>query len=126
MGICNCWEWLGSGKEGECLGTKEIEYCTCGGDTSKCDFYAEKRKEDRYMNTVEMYLQAQRDGKTYRSKDMRYNVREGFCDEDGTPWEGYAFKFVNDIFNLNEWELVPDNEMTREEAEKKFNIKIID
>ena len=31
-------------KEGRCIGTRECETCTCGGDTSKCDFYLEKRK----------------------------------------------------------------------------------
>ena len=30
--------------ESRCLGTKEIETCSCGGDKSKCDFYLEKRK----------------------------------------------------------------------------------
>lgn len=26
-----------------CLGTKECDRCTCGGDRSKCDFYPENR-----------------------------------------------------------------------------------
>lgn len=25
-----------------CIGTKECEFCTCGGDKRKCDFYPEK------------------------------------------------------------------------------------
>lgn len=25
-----------------CMGTKECEFCTCGGDKRKCDFYPEK------------------------------------------------------------------------------------
>lgn len=29
-----------------CFGTKEIEECTCGGDESKCNFYAHKRKPE--------------------------------------------------------------------------------
>ena len=28
-----------------CFGTKECEECNCNGDTSKCDFYSEKRKQ---------------------------------------------------------------------------------
>ena len=28
---------------GECWGTRERDECSCGGDTSKCDFYPEKR-----------------------------------------------------------------------------------
>ena len=31
-------------KYGVCLGTKEIDRCSCKGDESKCDFYPEKRK----------------------------------------------------------------------------------
>ena len=27
----------------ECWGTKGREYCSCGGEESKCDFYREKR-----------------------------------------------------------------------------------
>lgn len=34
-------------KVGECWGTKEREECSCGGDTSKCDFYPEKRGESK-------------------------------------------------------------------------------
>lgn len=30
---------------GRCWGTKEMDICSCGGDTNKCDFYPEKRKE---------------------------------------------------------------------------------
>lgn len=29
--------------KGECWGTKERDQCSCGGYTSKCDFYPEKR-----------------------------------------------------------------------------------
>lgn len=32
-------------KYGVCFGTKECEECNCKGDTSKCDFYSEKRKQ---------------------------------------------------------------------------------
>ena len=33
--------------EGICLGTKEVDYCSCGGDRSKCDFYESVRQETR-------------------------------------------------------------------------------
>ena len=33
--------------EGICLGTKEADYCSCGGDRSKCDFYESVRQETR-------------------------------------------------------------------------------
>ena len=28
---------------GACLGTKEVDYCSCDGDRSKCDFYENAR-----------------------------------------------------------------------------------
>lgn len=32
---------------GRCIGTKEIDVCSCRGDTSKCDFYPYKRDEGK-------------------------------------------------------------------------------
>ena len=47
---CDCYEqytdFLGK-SAGRCLGTKEIEICSCGGNESKCDFYPERRKKSR-------------------------------------------------------------------------------
>lgn len=107
-----------------CNGTKEREECTCGGDVTKCDFYPEKRKEGKMMNTAEMFIQANKDGKTYKCENMRYNKKNGFHGIEGRPWIARAFDHVDDIFEL-EWELKPDNEMTKSEAEAKFNIKIV-
>lgn len=38
--------------EGICLGTKEVDYCNCGGDRSKCDFYENVRQEARRSSTT--------------------------------------------------------------------------
>lgn len=35
--VCSCY------KNGRCLGTKEVEVCSCKGNTSMCDFYPQKR-----------------------------------------------------------------------------------
>ena len=35
--VCSCY------KNGRCLGTKEVEVCSCKGNTSVCDFYPRKR-----------------------------------------------------------------------------------
>lgn len=35
--MCSCY------KNGRCLGTKEVEVCSCKGNTSVCDFYPQKR-----------------------------------------------------------------------------------
>ena len=33
--------------DGICSGTEEVDYCSCGGDRSKCDFYESVRQETR-------------------------------------------------------------------------------
>ena len=111
---------------GLCWGTKECDRCSCGGDTSKCDFYPEKRGEAK-MNTAEMWLKAQEDGKTYKRTNgqMRYNRHKGFHGPNYSRWEADVFSWVDEIFDI-EWMVAPDYEMTKEEAEKKFGIKIID
>lgn len=76
------------------------------------------------MNTAEMFVQANKDGKTYVSEDMRYNKNNGFHGIEGRPWIARTFDHVDDIFELK-WEVKPDNEMTKSEAEAKFNIKIV-
>lgn len=35
--VCSCY------KNGRCLGTKEVEVCSCKGDPVVCDFYPQKR-----------------------------------------------------------------------------------
>ena len=30
-----------------CSGTKEVDFCNCGGDESKCDFYPEVREKGK-------------------------------------------------------------------------------
>lgn len=43
MAKCDCY--YQHGMKFLCYGTKEMEECSCGGDTSKCDFYPEKRSK---------------------------------------------------------------------------------
>lgn len=33
--------------KGACFGTKDVDYCSCDGDRSKCDFYEYVRREAR-------------------------------------------------------------------------------
>ena len=47
---CDCYylDKISSVKfRGLCMGTKEMEECHCGGDTLKCDFYHNKRKNSK-------------------------------------------------------------------------------
>lgn len=76
------------------------------------------------MNTAEMWLQAQKDGMTYKSFDMLYNKQFGFHDKNKRKWCPDSFDTINEIFTL-EWTEKSNNEMTRAEAEAKFNIKIV-
>lgn len=43
MARCDCYHQ--HGLKFLCYGTKEMEECSCDGDTSKCNFYPEKRKQ---------------------------------------------------------------------------------
>lgn len=38
--VCSCYN------NGRCLGTKEVEVCSCRGNTLVCDFYPEKRNNN--------------------------------------------------------------------------------
>lgn len=110
---------------GECWGTKECEPCTCGGDTSKCNFYPEKRNGSK-MTTAEMWVKAQKNNKAYKTENMAYSKKYGFTAKDNFQVKIQAYKFytIDDIMNIDGWEEMPDV-MTKEEAEKKFNIHII-
>ena len=121
-------------KEDHCSASKWAVECYCNGDTDNCTFYPEKRKQT--MNTAEMWLKAQEDGKIYVSNDIAYSKEIGFVDRRtmSRPWSVGAWKVefgiddekkreLDDLMFL-EWE--PLQTMTRAEAESKLGVKIID
>ena len=113
--------------ESRCLGTKEVEPCSCGGDESKCDFYPEKRKAaEKKMNTAEMWLKAQEDGKTYIVKQQTfcYSKQRGLF--YATNCHSNFNNFTLDKFLSLEWTEMREEIMTKAEAEKKFGIRIVD
>ena len=140
MGRCNCWEERIEYKplhniignpdvaipDGVCLGTKEVDRCNCGGVESKCDFYPEKRKvAEKKMNTAEMWLKAQEDGKTYICNSVLYNKKTGFISATGLkPWPISAFDNIENLMEA-QWSLYQEEIMTKAEAEKKFGIRIV-
>ena len=134
MGQCNCYNvridriYGNETKYGVCLGTKEVDRCNCGGDESKCDFYPEKRKAaEKKMNTAEMWLKAQEDGKTYYSKDADalYSKEFGLVEERDISLKVSMGDFPTfEHLMRSEWEEV--KVMTKAEAEKKFGIRIVD
>ena len=136
MGQCKCYETRLEPIEtnsifrhtyGVCLGTKEVDRCNCGGDESKCDFYPEKRKEaEKKMNTAEMWLKAQEDGKTYYSKeaDALYSKEFGLVEERDISLKVNMGDFPTfEHLMRSKWEEV--KVMTKAEAEKKFGIRIV-
>ena len=113
--------------ESRCLGTKEVEPCSCGGDESKCDFYPEKRKvAQKTLNTAEMWLKAQEDGKTYivKQQTLCYSKQRGLF--YATNCHSNFNNFTLDKFLSLEWTEMREEIMTKAEAEKKFGIRIVD
>lgn len=56
------------------------------------------------MNTLDMMIEARENGKTYyankHENGLAYNNKLGFHDaDDETPWDGYAFKFLNQLMD---------------------------
>ena len=133
MGQCNCYNvridriYGNETKYGVCLGTKEIDRCSCDGDESKCDFYLEKRKAaQKTLNTAEMWLKAQEDGKTYivKQQTLCYSKQRGLF--HATNCHSNFNNFTLDKFLSLEWTEMSETIMTKAEAEKKFGIRIVD
>ena len=111
---------------GVCLSTKENKRCNCFGIKSNCDFYPEKRKAaEKKMNTAEMWLKAQEDGKTYICNSVLYNKKTGFISATSLdPWPISAFDSIDTLMEA-QWSLHQEEIMTKAEAEKKFGIRIV-
>ena len=134
MGQCDCYNvridriYGNEMKYGVCLGTKEIDRCNCGGDESKCDFYPEKRKKaEKLLNTAEMWLKAQEDGKIYYSEkaDALYSKEFGLVEEEDISQKVSMGDFPTfEHLMQSEWEEV--KVMSKAEAEKKYKIRIVD
>jgi hypothetical protein len=88
------------------------------------------------MNTCEMVLLADTNGKTYKSDEMYYHKDKGFHDDHGETWDYDAFRdfHENGRYGLDafvhtcEWEEVKKRKMTIEDIEEKlgYEIEIID
>ena len=126
MERCNCWVVISNSDKTVCYGTKEREECDCNGDISKCNFYPEKRKENRGMNTTEMWTKAQEDKMCYETISQEpnllyYQKDKGLFDEEGMRCGPELWNYFDDLMN-EQWRL---RTMTKSEAEAKFNIKIV-
>ncbi len=78
------------------------------------------------MKTLNMMNEAEKTGKTYIAKDMRYSVEKGFFDSNGKPWAANAFKDINDIMNVSGWKLLGTDikKMTLKEIEDKLGYRV--
>ena len=96
MEKCNSWESqivssysVSENEEKEiqrCLTTLNYEECNCNGNKENCNFNFYK-KEPKTYSTAEMWLMAQKNGKTYVCEDMSYNKEVGLYDMDNKiPW----------------------------------------
>ena len=128
--MCGCYRKYDVplyGCGGYCTGTKECDPCTCQGNEVMCDFYPERRekaKKKKKMNTAEMWLKAQEDGKMYRSIDLVYSKETGFVDFwYGKLWIVNSVDIIDEIFLRDDWEEVKT--MTKAQAEETLGVKIV-
>ena len=106
---------------GHCMGTKDCELCLADGDRSKCTIYPEEK-----LTTADMWKEAQTNNKIYRAGDMAYSKKYGFTEANDfhAHWGTDSFTSIDDIMDIDEW-VEMNNVMTKQEAEDKFNIKIV-
>ena len=79
------------------------------------------------LNTAEMWLKAQEDGKTYDSKkaDALYSKEFGLVEEEDISQKVSMGDFPTfEYLMQSEWEEV--KVMSKAEVEKKYGIKIVD
>lgn len=84
------------------------------------------------MNTAEMWIKAQDDGKIYEciDGDMAYSKKYGLTDKDDfsmpwglDAWERCKERGLDDLLNY-EWQEM-NNAMTIKEVEQRFGIKVV-
>lgn len=97
-----------------------------------------KKRKPKKLNTAEMWLKAQENGKQYRAKDVLYSKATGLVKTDNFkhPWSIMAWVRFNtdkdavrheiDELMNEQWEEVKIPTMTKAEAEAKLGVKIVD
>lgn len=114
---------------GICTGTPECDRCSCGGDKSICDFYEKNRMEYKKMTTAEMIADSLKNkdaaylSPSKFSGGIWYSYDKGFHYNDGELLR--HVDYLDEIMSLEDWNKYEIPVMTRSEAEKKFNIKIM-
>ena len=106
---CNCYERYTDplGKSfGRCLGTKEIEICSCEGNESKCNFYPERRKKSRkpsLSDIIQELMENNFELTIHRSSVFEDTLRVRIRDVKGNrAIEKYLILYSNLFFNYGE------------------------
>ena len=71
--VCSCY------KNGRCLGTKEVEVCSCKGNTSVCDFYPQKRNNKKRNNKTAKDIMQNVDNISDTIKEISDRLVEEYC-----------------------------------------------
>lgn len=73
--VCSCYN------NGRCLGTKEVEVCSCKGKTSMCDFYPQKRNNNSISYRSVDVVMKNVDNISATIKEISDNLIEKYCME---------------------------------------------
>ena len=97
--VCSCY------KNGRCLGTKEVELCSCKGKTSMCDFYPQKRNNNSISYSSIDVVVKNVDNISAIIKEISDKFVKKYC------------KDLNDLMSVIREELQNNGEITDEELE---------
>jgi hypothetical protein len=75
------------------------------------------------MKTLEMMNIAKDTNKKFKTSDLYYTYKDGFISKTGQQWSGKAFMYVNDIFEIDDWEVAKKPATWQEAIEAWMNNK---
>lgn len=78
------------------------------------------------LQTVAMWMKAQRDYKTYRAGDVFYNRNRGFYYGDGNDWLPIELLHLDSFMRKDGWEAIDKNRISKSAAEKILGMTIVD
>lgn len=96
---CSCY------KNGRCLGTKEVEVCSCKGNISMCDFYSQKRNNNSISYSDIDVVVKNVDKMSATIKEISDEFVTKYC------------KDLNNLMSVIRGELQDNGEITDEELE---------
>ena len=76
------------------------------------------------MKTLEMMNLTLCDGKRYSSDDLFYSSALGFTDSQGSLWPANAFNSIDEVMEIDDWEVELARKMTQAEIERELGYKI--